>query len=150
MSERPVLSVAVERGLECFHGKPRACEDVRCGPNCGNRFDYAHPCPACLNARIEISERLLAVEYARNAPAQMASLVALVTDNALGIVEADGWGDVDLDSLRARAVDGIAWGLLEATSDTTDRPPRQEALDDARATAERLLRTMGVTSKDQS
>lgn len=69
--------VAVERGQECFYGKPRACEDVRCGPNCGNRFDYAHPCPACLRARIELSDRALAAEYAKNAPSQMEGLTKL-------------------------------------------------------------------------
>ena len=51
---------------------------------------------------------------------------------------ADGW-DADGDVLYWAAVDGIAWALIEASMDTSDREPSQQVLMDARGTAERIL-----------
>ena len=55
------------------------------------------------------------------------------------IVDADRWEDVSTDDLIERAIEAIAWGLLDATSDTADRWPSKESHDAARATAKRIL-----------
>lgn len=60
--------------------------------------------------------------------------------------EADGWEGTDGLSLFARAVEGLAWGLIDATMDTADREPSPEVYAAASNTARRILST--VTSPD--
>lgn len=39
---RSGLAPDVERGVQCYHGTPRACRSIRCGSNCTDRFDRMH------------------------------------------------------------------------------------------------------------
>lgn len=55
------------------------------------------------------------------------------------IIEADGWDHVEQSDLMGRAADAIAWGLLDATSDTADRLPGDESYAAALETARRIL-----------
>jgi hypothetical protein len=55
------------------------------------------------------------------------------------IAESDGWLGVSNADLHGRAVEGVAWGLIEATMDTSDREPAADVWRDALATAQRIL-----------
>lgn len=54
----------------------------------------------------------------------------------------DGWDDIDVASLRGRAIEAVGWDLIEQTMDTADREPSddliREAMDTARKIAARL------------
>lgn len=53
--------------------------------------------------------------------------------------EADGWSDVNTETLRNAAIEAMAWSLLDQTSDVADREPSEDDFRAARATAERFL-----------
>lgn len=55
------------------------------------------------------------------------------------LAEHDGWDLVGADSLYARAVEAVAWDLIEQTSDTADLEPSAETYREAMFTAHRLL-----------
>jgi hypothetical protein len=55
------------------------------------------------------------------------------------VAKRDGWDGLTDDALINAAIDGIAWTLLDHTSDTSDRGVSPASLNDARATARRIL-----------
>lgn len=63
------------------------------------------------------------------------------------VIDADGWDADVAEDMYARAVDGIAWGLIEATMDTADREPSAETYHEARNTARRMMLTLAPRTR---